>query len=186
MKEPYVVGVDPPRAWTAWSSKGPLAWCQHSGDSLGAARKALAELDNFITLAGKPTHIRVERCFGTQRAEDGAQGTASIQTQLLSSEVVGWWLARAEDRASFAERVYPAEWRGTLGLPSADRVRLKHLAVALAEKVTTELDLQPMIGPRGGIKVDASESMCISMSAWISHIGWSGVLQTWRSTGRFK
>lgn len=178
--EQVTVGVDAPRAWGMWSEAGPVAWHEEPGRVVEARRDSARALRRAL--------VRRSIEAATVEIPHGGDDAADrLKSLLMASEGSGWWLASIESTLHVEpRRALASEWRKELGFPPGlKREQLKDLAVRLVAKITAELDLPPVVGPLGGVQVDACEAICIAMVTWKWRYGITGVLRTWKDTGSF-
>lgn len=184
MNEKVTIGVDAPRAWGIWSEAGCVAWHQQNGKVVDARRDAARALMRVVT----ERRLHVEAAL-VERPHGGRAIADRVQSLLSQSESAGWWLCFLEQQFRVSPRgEVAALWRSELGFPAEalDRDPAKDLAVALAGKAVAETTNTRLLGPNGGVMVDGSEAVCMSMVAWKWSFGITGSLRAWKETNNFR
>lgn len=180
-----VVALDPPRAAAIWTLAGPLWALQVDGTTADAVPALLAELDRAV--AALDVRVRgaiVEKPYGVQAEE--ANNTQAMIENAIATGRLGM---ACEVRKWPVTYMNHSQWASVLRWPAVKRQPGKILGHRLATKAKQETMAGPLVsllGPRGGLLLDASDAVCISCVGWTALFGQTGAMGLWRETGSFR
>jgi hypothetical protein len=183
----YVIGIDPPNGWAAWTEAGILAWGQapDDGDFRDKRNALLYDIEEVIAQVGSmPGVVAIEQAFGGGRDA----GLSQLKSLLKQADSGGWFEAKFDTRTTVV-RPMANEWRSVVGVNGGERRKVNDRVVALAEKAVLETAGKPLEGARGGKREHAANAVLIAMSVWIQIGTWKknpeDAYFLWTRDGRF-
>ncbi len=162
MSAVITIGIDPPRAWSVWRDDILAAAGQVEGDSLAAALTCAT-----AALAAAGPRTTDDAVVAVIEVPWGVSEESTIPDMLVEAEAAGLIRGILTAHGVHCRRTTVAEWRRNHRFPKLSRQDAKALAMKIAASCASDHRVPyrgkniVLTGPRGGLRYDAAEAVCI-------------------------